>query len=111
MLLEGGLQHAASAVLFVAPAVIEEIREDRLQQAGLTASQGQTCTNAQASGAAHFASCYSRSLFYGRQQLSRPAWNPSCPGQVTAGEKIAVLSDERLDETCLQWAHIFPCTG
>lgn len=45
MLLEGGLQHAASALLFVAPAVIEEIREDRLQQAGLTASQGQTCTN------------------------------------------------------------------
>lgn len=45
MLLEEGLQHAASAVLFVAPTVIEEIREDRLQQAGLTASQGQTCTN------------------------------------------------------------------
>ncbi|KAI5618889.1 diphthine--ammonia ligase isoform X1 [Silurus asotus] len=47
MLLEGGLQHAACAVLFAVPAVIEEIRVDRLQQAGLTASQGQTCTNCQ----------------------------------------------------------------
>ncbi|KAL7862258.1 hypothetical protein SRHO_G00136990 [Serrasalmus rhombeus] len=39
-----------------------------------------------------------------------PAWNPSCPGQVTAGEKIAV-SDARLDETCLQWAPIFVLYG
>lgn len=53
MLLEGGLQHAASAVLFVAPAVIEEIREDRLQQASLTASQGQTCTNVSQSQGGH----------------------------------------------------------
>ncbi|KAK2843571.1 hypothetical protein Q7C36_011786 [Tachysurus vachellii] len=48
MLLEGGLQHAASAALFVAPAVIEEIREDRLQQAGLTASQGEVSARSQA---------------------------------------------------------------
>ncbi|KAL6477580.1 hypothetical protein MHYP_G00134150 [Metynnis hypsauchen] len=94
MLLEAGLQQTALAVLFVAPAVMEKIREDRLHWAGgegssgLTASQGQSSAN----GAGH-----------GGLMHARPASSPLAP-EAEVGEpaelEMQIRGALRSDDSC-----------